>query len=61
MMRRTLSSLLPLVVIVATFWLAGSGTAWASPVPELDPGSSASGSALLIGGALFLIERYRKR
>jgi hypothetical protein len=29
-------------------------------VPELDPGTSASGLALLIGGALLLLERSRR-
>ena len=43
-------------------WLAGSGEAFAAPtVPELDPGSAASGIALAIGAALLLAERYRRR
>ena len=29
--------------------------------PELDPGTATSGVTLLVGGALFLIERYRRR
>jgi hypothetical protein len=37
------------------------GTAHASQVPELDPGTAASGIALLVGGALLLVERYRRR
>ncbi|MGO8802403.1 MYXO-CTERM sorting domain-containing protein [Candidatus Binatus sp.] len=52
------------------FWLGGSaammllglaGTASASPaVPEIDPGSAASGLALLAGAVLLLIERRRR-
>jgi hypothetical protein len=41
-------------------WLAGSGDALAA-VPELDPGSAASGIALAIGAAMLLAERYRRR
>jgi hypothetical protein len=41
--------------------LALGGVAHADGVPELDPGSAASGVALLVGGALLLIERYRRR
>ena len=43
------------------FLMAGIGTASAAPVPELDPGSAASGIALAIGAALLLVERYRRR
>jgi hypothetical protein len=43
-------------------WLAGSGDAFAvAAVPELDPGSAASGIALAVGAALLLAERYRRR
>ena len=43
-------------------WLAGSGDAFAiSVVPELDPGSAASGRALAVGAALLIAERYRRR
>jgi hypothetical protein len=44
-------------------WLAGTGIANAGPVgvPELDPGSAASGIALAIGAALLLAERNRRR
>ncbi len=45
----------------ALLTLAMGGTAYASPVPELDPGTAASGIALLVGGALLLIERHRRR
>ena len=43
--------------------MAGSGTASAAIalVPELDPGSAASGIALAVGAALLLVERYRGR
>jgi len=43
-------------------WIAGSGDAFAiAAVPELDPGSAASGIALAVGAALLLAERYRRR
>ena len=41
--------------------IAGAGTAFAAPVPELDPGSAGSGIALAIGAALLVVERYRSR
>jgi len=41
--------------------MAGMGTAFAVQVPELDPGSAASGIALAVGAALLLAERYRRR
>ena len=44
----------------AMFTLALGGVAHAA-VPELDPGTATSGVALLVGGALLLIERYRRR
>jgi len=37
------------------------GVALASIVPELDPGMSGAGLALLGGTAAFVIERYRRR
>jgi len=37
------------------------GAAFASVAPELDPGMSATGLALLGGTAAFFIERYRRR
>ena len=40
-------------------WLASLGNAFAQQVPELDPGSAASGIALAVGAALLLAERYR--
>lgn len=40
----------------------GAGVAHAAGgAPELDPGSAASGLALLVGGAMLIIERHRKR
>lgn len=55
----------PLVFAAAClmFTLAFGGVAHAlvAPVPELDPGTASSGVALLVGGALLLIERYRRR
>jgi hypothetical protein len=42
-------------------WLAGANTAFANGVPELDPGSAASGIALALGAAALLAERYRRR
>jgi hypothetical protein len=41
--------------------MAGTGTAFAVPVPEMDPGSAGSGIALAIGAALLIVERYRSR
>jgi hypothetical protein len=48
------------VVALIAFILA-PGVALASAVPELDPGMSVAGLALLGGTAAFLIERYRRR
>ena len=45
----------------ALLWMAGIGAASATAVPELDPGSAASGIALAVGAALLLVERYRRR
>ena len=64
MMRnpKALSRSLWVAAVTLTLCIAVSGTALAGPsVPELDPGSSASGLALLIGGAVLLLERYRRR
>ncbi|HEY6420954.1 MAG TPA: hypothetical protein VIX59_18305 [Candidatus Binataceae bacterium] len=57
---RSLADLLSLVGATALLWMAASGTAFAS-VPELDPGSSATGVAVLLGGTALLLERYRRR
>jgi hypothetical protein len=48
------------VLALVTFILA-PGVALAAAVPELDPGMSVAGLALLGGTAAFLIERYRRR
>jgi hypothetical protein len=49
------------VVTLIAFVLA-PGVALAAPVaPELDPGMSVAGLALLGGTAAFVIERYRRR
>ena len=57
---RFMSNLMLAVGTCALILLAGAGTASAS-VPELDPGSAASGTALAVGAALLLVERYRRR
>ena len=50
------------MVAAATFFAIGlGGVASATPVPELDPGTGASGLALLVGGFLLALERYRSR
>ena len=48
------------VVALIVFVLA-PGAALASVVPELDPGMSVAGLALLGGTTAFVIERYRRR
>jgi hypothetical protein len=60
-MKKHLSRLVPLVGACAMLTLALGGVADADGVPELDPGAASSGVALLVGGALLLIERYRRR
>jgi hypothetical protein len=60
-MKRLIAGAMALVGACALFTLAMGGTAHAAPVPELDPGTAASGIALLVGGALLLVERYRRR
>jgi hypothetical protein len=58
--KERLSRLIPLIGAGAMLALALDGVAHASPVPELDPGTASSGIALLVGGALLLVERYRR-
>jgi hypothetical protein len=41
--------------------LHGTASAVTAAVPEIDPGTAASGLAVLAGGALLLIERFRRR
>jgi hypothetical protein len=61
-MDRVLGSKLALTLgACGLFLMAGIGTASAAAVPELDPGSAASGIALAVGAALLLVERYRGR
>jgi hypothetical protein len=61
-MNRLVGSNLALMLGACTLLLmAGTGTASAAAVPELDPGSAASGIALAVGAALLLVERYRSR
>jgi hypothetical protein len=61
MLNRFTSNYLWILGASALLWLAGSGNAFAiSAVPELDPGSAASGIALAFGAALLLTERYRR-
>ena len=51
------------MVAAATFFVIGFGGVasayWGAP--ELDPGTGASGLALLVGGFLLALERYRSR
>ena len=62
MNRRFVSNLAWTLGTCALVWIAGIGTAFASPVfPELDPGSAGSGIALAVGAALLLAERFRRR
>ncbi len=41
--------------------LHGTASSTAVGVPEIDPGTAASGLAVLAGAALLLIERFRRR
>ena len=49
------------VVVGLIVYVLAPGVASAAPVPELDPGMSVAGLALLGGTAAFVIERYRRR
>jgi len=60
MKKRMIAGAVSLAGACALFTLAIGGTAYAA-VPELDPGTAASGIALFVGGALLLIERHRRR
>jgi len=42
-------------------WGWGGGDGGGYCAPELDPGTSASGLALLVGGCLIALERFRSR
>ena len=50
-------------VAAATFFAIGLGGVASAgyAAPELDPGTGASGLALLVGGILLALERYRSR
>ena len=48
-------------VVALTVFVLAPGVALAAAVPELDPGMSGAGLALLGGTAAFVIERYRRR
>ena len=62
MSRRIVSNLAWILGTCGLLWIAGSGDAFAiAAVPELDPGSAASGIALAVTAALLLAERYRRR
>jgi hypothetical protein len=56
----SVSSAVRILAVSALLFLAGSGVSFAS-VPELDPGSAASGIALAFGAAVLMAERYRHR
>lgn len=43
------------------FAFGGAALASFRPVPEIDPGTAASGIAVLAGAALLLVERLRRR
>jgi len=60
-MKKYLPLLVRLVGACAILTLALGGVAFAGVAPELDPGTASSGVALLVGGTLLLIERYRRR
>jgi hypothetical protein len=60
-MKERLTHFVPLIAACAMLTLGLNGVAHATPLPELDPGTASSGVALLIGGALLLVERYRRR
>jgi len=49
----------------AAFFVIGFGGVasayWGARAPELDPGTGANGLALLAGGLLLALERYRSR
>jgi hypothetical protein len=55
----TTSRLFLLGSSVAMMVVGLAGTASATPVPEIDPGTATSGLALLAGAVLLLIERRR--
>jgi hypothetical protein len=60
-MKERLTHFVRLIGACAMLTLALNGVAHATQLPELDPGTASSGVALLVGGALLLVERYRRR
>jgi hypothetical protein len=61
-MNRLVNSKLGLILgACGLILMAGTASAAAAVVPELDPGSAGSGIALAIGAALLIVERYRSR
>ena len=60
-MKTNPSAAIPIIGAVALLTVVLGGVAQAVPLPELDPSGASSGVALLVGGALLLIERYRRR
>ena len=59
MNHRTFSNLARILGACGLLWMAGIRPAFASVVPEMDPGSAATGITFAIGAALLLAERYR--
>ena len=60
-MKKDLFHSLVFAAACAMLTVGLAGMALADGVPELDPGTATSGVALLVGGAMLLIERYRCR
>jgi len=60
-MNRILSRLASLGVSCSLLLLAMHGTASATIVPELDPGTALSGLTLAVGAGLLLVEWVRHR
>ena len=57
----SISSAVRILGVAALLLLAGAGVSFAFIGPELDPGSAGSGIALLVGAAVLMAERYRRR
>jgi hypothetical protein len=57
-LRKAVSSLAPCGLILLTF--AGTAMATKPEAPEIDPSLLGSGLALLAGGVLVVMERYRR-